>query len=78
MKKTVMIIFIDDVIREYINHYGNNAEKIMIKHLKKYLAELSKTSEIRIITCQNKSKIMELFLKNNLDKFIDSISNPNN
>lgn len=75
-KKPPMWIFFDDVIREYINHYGENAEKYMIKHLKKYLCDFSKTSKIMIITNQNVTEKINWFFQNDLYKFIDNISNP--
>jgi hypothetical protein len=76
MKKTPMYIFFDDVAREYRNYYGTNGEKVMIKDLKNYLTDFSKTSEIKILTRQDVSKIKDWFLDNNLYGFVENIANP--
>lgn len=75
MKTQKNYIFFDEIFTEYVNHYGENGETILIEDFKKYLTDLSGTSEITIITKQDVSKVTCWFTKNNLYQFTDSISN---
>lgn len=75
MKTQKNYIFFDEIFTEYVNHYGKNGETKLIKDFKKYLADLSKTSEITVITRQEVSKVASWFTKNDLYQFTDSISN---
>jgi len=76
MKNSKMYIFFDDAVREYQNYYGEKAQFVMIKHLKKYLSEFSKTSKIIVITVQDILVIRDWFFKYDLFKFIEDILNP--
>lgn len=75
MKTNPIIIFFDDVVREYFQCYEQKGEKIMIEHLQKYLSDFSQNSEIIILTNQEVPKITNWFSKNNLLKFITKITN---
>lgn len=76
MKKKNIYIFFDDVMGDYIGYYGKMGEEEAVKGMKRYLRHLSKTSKITIITHEDVVKIKEWFLKNDLFKFVDNISNP--
>lgn len=75
MKKQKNYIFFDEIVTEYINHYDKNGESILVKDLKKYLADLSKTSEIIVITRQDTFKVTNWFLRNDLYQFTHTITN---
>lgn len=60
---------------EYFNHYGEKGESTLVKDLKKYLADLSKTSDIIIITRQNTIKVTNWFIKNEIYQFTHTITN---
>lgn len=76
MKKKNIYIFFDNIIKEYKNYFGEAGEAEAVGDLKNYLADLSKKSAIMIITKENISKTKEWFLKHDLLKFIENISNP--
>lgn len=76
MKKKNIYIFFDNIIKEYKNYFGENGEAEAIRDLKNYLTELSKKYAIMIITKERVSKTKEWFLKHDLLKFIENISNP--
>lgn len=76
MKKKNIYIFFDNIIKEYTNYFGDAGETEAVRDLKNYLAELSKKSAIMIITKENVSKTKKWFLKHDLLKFIENISNP--
>ena len=76
MKKTLIYIFFDDVIREYCQYYGKEYETVMVENLTKYLRNFSKTSQIIIITNQNISQITDWFLQKKLFQFVEKILNP--
>lgn len=75
MKKQKNYIFFDEIVTEYFNHHGENGESALIKDLKKYLADLSKTSEIMVITRQDTFKVTNWFLKHDLYQFTHTITN---
>ena len=75
-KKTPMWIFIDDVRQEYLAHYGNLGEKIMINDLKTYLPNFSKTSQIIILTRKDNAKVFAWLQNNKLNNFVHQIKTP--
>lgn len=76
MKKSQNYIFFDEILTEYMHHFNENGEHILIEDLKKYLNYLSKTSRIILITKQDILKINEWLIENDLLKFIDNVTNP--
>lgn len=74
MEKSKIYVFIDDVFREYMEHYGIEFEQVIIHDLKNYFYNLSKDSEIILIT-KNLDEINNWFLKNNLLEFVHDINN---
>lgn len=75
MKKSKIYVFIDDVFREYMEHYKIEFEQVLIHDLKNYFYTLSKNSEIILITRQNTDELNAWFIKNNLLEFIKTINN---
>lgn len=76
MKKPPIFIFFDDIQREYQSCYGDFWEDKLVEDLNNYIKEFLKTSNVNLITLQDKFKIKTWFLKNKLYDFIDNISNP--
>lgn len=76
METQEVYIFIDTICEDYKEHFGEGCELELIKDLRKYLTDLSKRSKINIITKQGISKMTDWFSKNNLDGYIDNITNP--
>lgn len=76
MDKPPMVIFFDEVMCEYLNHYEEKGEEIMAKDLKKYLFDFSKTYKIMILTRKKLADIAKWFSNNNLSSFIYTIKNP--
>lgn len=75
MKKQRNYIFFDEIATEYFNHYGEKYESILVKELKKHLADLSTKSEIIIITHQDTFKVTNWLLKHDLYQFTHTITN---
>lgn len=75
MKPARNCIFFDDIVAEYYNNHGEKYEYILIKDLKKYLADLSKRSEVIVVTRQNVHRVTKWFIKNNLYQFTNKITN---
>lgn len=75
MKKQKNYIFFDEIVTEYFNHHGEKGEYALVQDLKKYLADLSKTSEIMIITRQDTFKVTNWFLRHDLYQFTHTITN---
>jgi hypothetical protein len=76
MKKSTNYIFLDGIFSDYMAKYGIQWEQKLVKEFKKYLALLSKTSKIMIITNQDISKVTLWLLKYNLNLFVYNVSNP--
>lgn len=76
MKKQKYYVFFDSILLDYQNYFGEDSESELIKELKNHLEDLSKTSEINLITKQDIQKVIDWFLKNDLYKFVDNISSP--
>lgn len=77
MKQQRNYIFLDGIMADYMSHYGVEWENKLIEEFKKYLIDLSKVSEIMLVTNQDTSKIHDWLVKNNLLQFFSNISNPN-
>lgn len=75
MKKSTMCILFDNVLKEYQDHYGKKSETQLIADLKQYLPNLSKDSEIILIT-NNTLEITKWLLKNDLYYFIKDVVKP--
>lgn len=75
MSNAPMWIFFDDVTREYLNYYGQNAENILTMDLEKYLSSFSENSEITILT-RDVKKVSNWFKDKNLIKYVHVIKNP--
>lgn len=75
MKKSKNYIFFDEIVVDYFNQYGEKGKSMLIKDLKKNLADLSKTSDITIITQQDTFKVTNWFIKHDLYKFTEIITN---
>lgn len=73
MKKSKIYMLLDDVLTEYTNYYGENSETKLIEDLKHYFAELSKKSDIILMTNKETFTIANWLLKNDLYKYIDNI-----
>jgi hypothetical protein len=75
MKPSKNYIFFDEIVTDYFNQYGEKYEYILTKDLKKYLACLSKKSEIVIITSQDTHKVTNWLIKNDLYQFTHTVTN---
>lgn len=75
MKRQKNYIFFDEIVTEYFNHHGKDGESILVQELKKYLAYLSNTSEIIVITRQDTFKVTNWFIKHDLYQFTHTITN---
>lgn len=73
MNNQQVLIFFDDVVRDYAEAFENEYEKILVEHLHKHLLNLSVKSEITIITRQDTKKIKIWFEEHDLYKFIKEI-----
>lgn len=78
MEKRKNYIFFDEIFVEYVSKFGKEGESFFVEDLKSYLEDLSKTSQITLITSQDAEKIADWLLKNNMDQLIDNIANPSN
>lgn len=76
MKESRLCILFDNILEEYQNHYGEECEIKLVADLKQYLSDLSKNSEIILITNENVLEVTKWFLKNDLYNFIENVTNP--
>lgn len=75
MKKYKNYIFFDEMVSEYFNNHGQNAKTVLVNDLKRKLINLSKTSQIIIITNQDAFKVTNWFIRNDLYQFTHTITN---
>jgi len=75
MKPSRNYIFFDDIVTEYFNQYGKNYSAKLVRDLKRYFADLAKTSEIIVITSQDTHKVTNWLIKNNLYQFTHTVTN---
>lgn len=75
MKKQKNYIFFDEIVTEYFNHHGECGESELVQDLRKYLADLSKNSQIIVITQQEPYKVTNWFIKHDLYQFTHIITN---
>lgn len=76
MKKSRLCILFDSILEDYQKHYGEEWEIKLVADLKQYLSDLSKNSEITLITNENVLEITTWLLKNDLYNFIENVTNP--
>lgn len=76
MKKSRLCILFDSILEGYQKHYGEEWEVKLVADLKQYLSDLSKNSEIILITNENVLEITTWLLKNDLYNFIENVTNP--
>lgn len=74
-KRQKNYIFFDEIVTEYFNHHGKNGATVLVQDLKKYLTDLSKNSEIIVITGQDTFKVTNWFIKHDLYQFTHTITN---
>lgn len=70
-----MYILFDSILAEYKNHYGEKGEIKLTEDLQQYLSELSKDSEIILIT-NDTLKSTTWLLENDLYHFVKNIVKP--
>lgn len=75
-EQTTMWIFFDDIICEYLTHYGTQGEKILAKDLEEYLPDFSKNSQVIVLTRKNPSEVFAWLSNHKLNPFVYAIKNP--
>jgi FMN phosphatase YigB (HAD superfamily) len=75
MKDNIIYILFDNVLLEYINKFGEENIKDLIKELHSALSELHKNYKITLITNQNAEKMYYWIKEYHLDDVVDSILN---
>ena len=74
LKKTILVD-LDGVLNEYTGNFDENYIPPLKKNADSFLKELSKNYKIKIFTTRNKLKTAKWLIKNNIDEYVDDITN---
>ena len=74
MKRTILID-LDGVLNEYKGNFNKNFIPDMKVGADEFLKKLSQEFEIKIFTTRNKLLTAKWLIKNNLDKYVEDITN---
>lgn len=75
MNKKTLLIDLDGVLNQYSGNFDKNYIPEVKKGAQEFLEDLAKDYIIKIFTTRNKLMTAKWLIKNNLDKYVDDITN---
>ena len=74
MLKKTLLIDLDGVLNEYKGDFNKDFIPPILNGAKEFLQEISKAYEVKIFTTRNKLQVAKWLIENELDSFINDIT----